>query len=56
MKSNAAARKEDPFARHKDARDRLAGELSHYTGQLVPELESVLANKNSGFTSRCLSG
>jgi hypothetical protein len=35
----------DPFARHKEARDRLAAELDNYTGKLVPELENVLSAK-----------
>jgi len=39
MKGNAAARKEDPLARHKEARDRLAAELSNYREILVPELQ-----------------
>jgi hypothetical protein len=35
----------DPFARHKEARIRLAAELANYTEKLVPELEMISSAK-----------
>jgi hypothetical protein len=35
----------DPFARHKEARTRLAAELANYQNKLVPELETILSAK-----------